>query len=286
MEATRLVGYFSDPEISEITGVAHSGANAVAMGPYCIMEHWNDSNAGRPVGSVAQFTQAMQSARAQGLRILLKPIIDCSSYRGDPDRAGWRAAIDPADIDAWMTDYYAKCFEPYLGLVDMVAVHTELVTISATYPAQMISLIQQIRFAGFSGPIATSNDLNPLSSPYWTALDIIGGDAYPSIRSDSMSHAVADWTALAEQAAVAHTQTGCNIMFGELLANYGSRQTPYQNSLVYQAFWEVFGNLPYFAGAFAWRWPQNGTTPAPSLMSSLSGGLKSYPTYVAPGAVG
>lgn len=284
MDTARLIGYFSDPEISEVAGVAASGANAVAMGQYCIMEHWNDSNAGNPAGSTAQFTGAMQAARQKGLKILLKPIIDCNSYVGDPNTAGWRTAINPTNMAEWIEDYFTKCFAPYLHLVDMVAVHTELGTISSTYPEYMIGLIEQIRLGGFSGPVTTSNDFDPNSSPYWTALDCIGGDAYPTIRTDSKADAVADWSGLAQQAAVAHTQTGCNIIFGELCANLGASMTAAQYEVVYDAFWEVFGPLDYFAGAFLWRWPQNGSTPPGPLMTRYASGRSSYPTCQTPAA--
>jgi hypothetical protein len=284
MTASRYVGWFCDPEVEEVSGVARSGANAVALGPYSIMSKWNDADVGAVVGPTAQMTSAMQAARAQGLKVVLKPIIDCASYAGDPNPAGWRAVINPSNISAWMQDYWAKCFRPYLGLVDVVAIHTELATISATYPQSFIELIQEIRMAGFSGPITTSNDLNPLSSPYWTALDMIGADAYPAVRTDSLAHAVADWTPLAQQGAVASAQTGCNIFFGELAANYGIAMTSAQTNLVYEAFWEVFGPLGFWAGAIAWRWPQNGTTPPVALMSSFAGGRAAHPTYRVPEA--
>lgn len=286
MTATeRYVGWFCDPVIAEVTGMAKGGANAVAMGPYCIMSHWNDSNAGTPVGTNGQFISAMQSARQQGLKVVLKPIIDCNSYAGEPNTANWRASINPANMSLWIEDYYAKCFQPFLDLVDMIAIHTELVTISANYPSEMVNLIEQIRMAGFSGPITTSSDFDPANCLYWTALDCIGGDAYPTIRTDSVAHAVADWTPLAQQAQVAATQTGCNTLFGELCPNIGATLSNQQITTMWQGFWEVFGPMPSWAGAVAWRWPQDGSTPAASYMSSFTAGIATSPSYVQPQAV-
>jgi hypothetical protein len=282
---TRYVGWFCDPVLTEVAGVAKSGANTVAMGPYCIMPAWNSSTVGTLTGSTeAEYVAAMQSARAKGLKIVLKPIIDCSTYVGDPNSAGWRAAINPANISTWMESYWTTCFQPYLALVDVIAIHTELVTVSALYPSNFIELIQEIKMAGFSGPITTSNDFDPLDCPYWTALDWMGADAYPTIRTDTLAHAVADWTVLAQQAAVANAQTGLNAFFGELCANIGVAQTSAQTALVYQAFWEVFGPLEYWAGAVGWRWPQNATTPPAALMAGLISGLAAQPSFTTPQA--
>jgi len=279
---SRYVGWFSDPELSEIAGIAKSGANSVAMGPYCVMSHWNAPNVGSMVGTTTQFLQAMSAARARGLKVVLKPIIDCSSYAGDLDTAGWRAAINPSNIASWIQDYWAKCFQPFLAHVDVVAIHTELATVSALYPNNFIELIEEIRMAGFSGPITTSNDLDPLGCRYWTALDWIGADAYPAIRSKSMADAVADWTSLAQQAAVVNTQTGCNIYFGEFCPNIGVSMSSAQAAVVYQAFWEVFGPLEFWAGVIGWRWPQNGSAPSAVLTAGLATGLAARPTFVTP----
>jgi hypothetical protein len=164
-------------------------------------------------------------------------------------------------------------------LVDVVAIHTELAIISSLYPEHFIELIQEIRMAGFSGPITTSQDFDPLGCPYWPALDWIGGDAYPTIRTDTVAHAARDWQLIAEQAAVAYGQTGCNLFFGELCPNYGQAMTVAQTTVVYGAFWEVFGALDYWAGGVAWRWPQDGSTPSAELLSGLADGLAQSSSY-------
>ena len=137
---------------------------------------------------------------------------------------------------------------------------------------------------GFSGPITTSNDLDPLNCRYWTALDWIGADMYPTIRTDSTSHAVADWQALAQQASVVSAQTGCNIFFGELCPNIGKSMSSAQTSLVYETLWDVFGPLPFWTGAVGWRWPQNGLAPSAGLTSGLITGLRARPSFSAPSA--
>jgi hypothetical protein len=283
--AERYVGWFCDPGVAEVKGIASTGANAVAMGPYCVMPGWDYATIGRNVGRESQWVTAMEQARRSGVRVVLKPIIDCTSYTGDPIGEGIRSYISPSNMSSWIQSYWETCFRPYLALVDVVAIHTELSYISSAYPQHFIELIQEIRLGGFSGPITTSNDFNPLSSPYWTALNWIGGDAYPGIRTDSMADAVADWTTVAQQAAVAHAQTGCNVFFGELGANYGQAMTGSQTSLVYQAFWEVFGPLDYWAGAIGWRWPQNGNSPPSAMSQGLVSGLSAWPSFTSPQAV-
>jgi hypothetical protein len=282
--ATRYVGWFSDPTVASVTAIAKSGANSVSLGPYCIMTKWNDAKLGWVNASVAQYTHVIKQARALGLKVILKPMVDCDSYRGDPVSIGFRAALNPSNIASWMQDYWTKCFQPYLSLVDVVAVHTELATISFLYPNSFLELIQEIRMAGFSGPITTSQDFDPLGCPYWTALDWIGGDAYPTIRPDTLTHAVADWSVVAQQAAVVHAQTGCNVAFGELCPNYGTTLTDTQTALVYEAFWEVFGPLDYWTGAVAWRWPQDSSTPGSARMAGLVRGLPATPAYASPQA--
>lgn len=282
--ATRFVGWFADPNTSYVDGIVAAGANAVAMGPYCRMTNWNDSDVGSMVGTQAQYTQAMQYARSKGLRVVLKPIIDCLNYSGDPYNSGFRTSIYPAGISAWMSSYWATCFAPYLAYVDAIAIHTELAAISAAYPSEFISLIREIRLGGFAGPITTSQDFNPLGARYWSSLDWIGGDAYPTIRTDSLSNAVVDWQAVADQAAVVNGQTGCGVYFGELCPNYGSSMTAQQISLVYGAFWEVFGPLDYWSGVSVWRWPQDGSTPPQAAMTTLVSGLRTDSSYTAPAA--
>ncbi len=279
MTSPRLVGWFADPSSTYVDGIAATGANAVSMGPYCVMNYWDDSTVGSIAGNPAQLVSAMRRARASGLKVVLKPIIDCLNYRGDPDTSGYRAAINPADIGEWMSSYWATCFQPYLPFVDVVAVHTELATISMLYPANIVELIQEIRMAGFSGPITTSQDFDPSGAPYWSALDWIGADAYPTIRTDSVVNAVADWNALAEGGAVAHGATGCSTYFGEVCPNLGVTMSARQLSTVYQAFWEVFGPLEYWAGMGVWRWPQDGTAPAPALIAGVVSGLQPYGSY-------
>ena len=52
-----------------------------------------------------------------------------------------------------------------------------------------------------------------------------------------------------------------------------------KTALVYGAFWEVFGPLEYWSGVGAWRWPQDGSTPAAALISGLTGGLSRNGSY-------
>lgn len=277
----RFVGWFADPVISYMSAMAAAGANAVSMGPYCRMKQWNDPTVGAMAGTPSQFIQAMQYARSKGLQVVLKPIVDSDSYQGDPNHSGFRAGINPSNITSWMSSYWTTCFKPYLPYVDAVAIHTELGTISSLYPGQIISLIQEIRMAGFAGPITTSQDFDPLGAPYWNSLDWIGGDAYPTIRTDSLSHAVTDWQTIAQQAAVANGQTGCATYFGELCPNIGKPMSAAQITTVYKAFWEVFGPLDYWAGVGIWRWPQDGSSPAPAVMTGVTGGLPAHLSYSA-----
>ncbi|MCL2394072.1 MAG: hypothetical protein FWC87_05215 [Acidimicrobiaceae bacterium] len=284
MKATRLVGWFADAVPSYIDGIAAVGANSVALGPYYVMKNWNDSDIGKTARDAAAFISTAQYARSLGLQVVWKPIIDCDSYVGDPYDTGFRTGILPANMELWMQDYIAKCWEPFVELMDVAAVHTELSTISSLYGESFIELIAWLRSAGFSGPVTTSADFTPIDCPYWACLDWIGGDAYPTIRTDTMANAVEDWTALAQQAAVAHAQTGCGIYFGELAANAGVTLNPAQIQTIYASFWEVFGPLDWWTGLSYWRWPFSSSPPPASLTTAVTGGLRSYPDCELPAA--
>lgn len=279
MRATRLVGWFSDPVPAFADAILATGANSVSMGPYYVMANWNDSDVGTTAGSAESLIGAALYARSRGLKVVWKPIIDCNNYEGDPYNSDFRTSILPTDIERWMDDYIAKCWQPFIGLMDVAALHTELTAISTSFAAQFIQLISWLRSAGFSGPVTTSADLTPLNCPYWASLDWIGGDAYPTIRTDTYADAVEDWTALAEQAMVAHSQTGCGIYFGELAANLGVTLNPAQIQLVYRAFWQVFGPLDWWTGLGFWRWPEDSSSPPAALTTSVAAGLQSYPEY-------
>lgn len=284
MRTPRLVGWFADPVRSYVDGIVASGANSISMGPYQVMSSWDASDAGSSATDAATYLSVARYAKTLGLQVVWKPIVDCDSFAGDPYVTGFRNAILPADMDLWMQDYLAKCWRPFVGVFDVAAIHTELSTMSTRYGARFIELISWLRSAGFTGPVTTSSDFNPLASPYWASLDWIGGDAYPTIRTDRPSHAVADWRGLADQALLVHAQTGCGVYFGELAANAGATQSPAQTELVWNAFWEVFGPLDWWTGFGYWRWPQDSSTPPQPLMASLAAGLQSYPEYDRPAA--
>jgi glycosyl hydrolase family 113 len=249
--AGRQFGFFSDPDPRSLEAIAGTGVGGVSMGPYFVVASPAASIIGAPVNAdPSTIITQMQFARANGLRVTLKPMIDARTY---PPRAGGRPALDPVDADAWFAGYWQDALQPYLPWADSLVVYTELNTISAGYPDRWATLVRQVRSSGFLGPIASDADVSTTTTPWYRQLDWLGGSFYPVIDVSSDAAAVRSWRSVATQMSVAHTASGLPIFMAEVgAAPMG------EAGLVrwIESMGEVLAPLPWWAGFSYWRWPQ------------------------------
>lgn len=126
-------------------------------------ENWNLMTAGDD-----SVRKAIQDARAQGLRVALKPHVD--------PILEWRALINPSDPDAWFRNYegfilhYAKMAED--EGVDMLVIGTELRSMTLPrFRGQWEAIISHIR-GTYGGKITYGANASNPAPNVWTDFSI------------------------------------------------------------------------------------------------------------------
>ncbi|MGZ4202843.1 MAG: glycoside hydrolase family 113, partial [Thermoleophilaceae bacterium] len=143
----------------------------------------------------ASLLHAMQTARALGLRVTLKPQIDVNT-------GSWRGALNPVDPGAWFTSYEAM-MDHYADLArqggaNMLVIGTELKSLSGSaYTAHWEQIIAGIK-QRFSGELTYAANFDEYwRVGFWDSLDYIGVDAYFPLSSSgdgSVQDLVSAWT--------------------------------------------------------------------------------------------
>ena len=156
--------------------------------------------------SVSYVALAVQQARARGLRVLIRPLLDESNLGGR-----WRGVIAPRNVNGWFASYW-QFLKPYLQAARQHGAQAfdlgvELDSLS-TDTAQWSSL-ERSASQVFKGqlPVAINHDqwISPpaaLPEPYPAV------DAYPVLAGTSTSQLTAAWSAwLGERSANVRTHT-------------------------------------------------------------------------------
>ncbi len=215
--------------------------------------------------------QAMQTARSQGLGVVLKPHVDIND-------GTWRGAIHPTDPSAWFAsyrsfiDHYADLAQQ--GGAKMFVIGDELKTLTGSvYAADWKSLIADVR-QRFSGKLTYAANYDEYQNvSFWTSLDYVGVDAYfglSSTNDPSVADLVSAWTSRGYIASLRNEAfaTGKPVLFTEI----GYRSAPDTSihpgwwstaSVVdqaaqanaYEAAFEAFAGRGWFAGMYWWNWP-------------------------------
>jgi hypothetical protein len=251
----RQFGFFSDADLRTVEQIAVSGIGGISMGPYFAQPASTDSSLGQLMAPGPRlYLDAIASAHRQGLRVTLKPMVDARSY---PTGGGWRAYLDPADPSAWFADYWRRAIQPYLGSIDSLIVHTELNTVSQKYPDHWRQLVSLIRAEGFTGPISSDADISITTTPWYAALDWLGGSFYPSIDLSTDQSATRDWELVGQQMSAAHTACGLPIFMAEVGV---ARLAEAQQIRWLETMGQVLGPMSCWAGFSYWRWSQDPRT--------------------------
>lgn len=233
--------------------------------------------------------QAMQTARAQGLAVVLKPHVDI-------DDGSWRGGIHPSKTSQWFSsyrnfiDHYADLAQQ--GGARMFVIGDELKSMSGSaYASKWNSIISDVkqRFSGKLTYAANYDEYQNVS--FWNSLDYVGVDAYFSLSSSddpSVADLVSAWSTRGYINSLRNEAfaTGKPVLFTEI----GYRSAPDTSihpgqwdttSLVdqaaqanaYQAAFQAFAGRGWFAGMYWWNWPA--WLPA-------DGNNSDYPPYLKP----
>lgn len=137
--------------------------------------------AGPETPSPAVLGQVVAAARARGLRVMLRPLIDETNI-SLPGTGAWRGTIKPVNVPAWFASYgqllssYAQS-AAQSGVTELV-LGVELSSLQQ-YTTQWQGVQTAVRQAGFQGTISYAYNW-----AYWSAMPFtsLGVDAYPAIN--------------------------------------------------------------------------------------------------------
>jgi hypothetical protein len=283
-------GYSETDTRGALRGIAAVGADWVQIVPTWYQSARSSSEIGPTDGSVADddVRQAVGLARAEGLKVLLKPHVN-------PLDGGDRTQIDPADRNAWFQSYrgfithYANLAQQ-LG-VDEFAVGTELRGLSNDRQ-RWLAVVQDVR-SRYHGPLVYAAHHSEYSAvAFWDAVDLVGIDAYWPLSSHptaDVSQLEAAFAAIRDDLAAFAARVGRPILFTE--AGYpsqvGAATAPWdakqsgqraedEQASAYQALLATFSGQPWWAGVFWWTWNIQHTSqidPAEDLDHSVRGKL-------------
>ncbi|MEV5680766.1 hypothetical protein [Streptomyces sp. NPDC052179] len=214
-------------------------------------------------------------AHEAGLKVLLKPHVDLTD-------GGDRAAIRPADPDAWFTAYQ-RFITHYAALaaesdVAQFAVGTELAGTSGDRPHwnRVIRAVREV-YRGTLTYAANYDEYHRI--PFWTSLDLIGIDAYwplaesatadPARLAKGWKPIVTELTAFAarHQRRILFTEAGYTSQHGTAAEPYSWTISEHagaeEQSAAYQALLTAFDGKDWWAGVCWWMWddwPESGET--------------------------
>src|SRR5687768_1755296 len=209
IKGANMIGYAPDPykitnQRDAIASWKATGGNAIAFAPRWFMDVPTsntiapDPNLGSP--SDESLISAINEARRQGLRVMLRPYLDVKD-------GSWRADITPSNPGAWFASYTAF-INHYLDIakahgVTEFTVGVELINMTdPKYAPNWTAIIANAR-ARYSGLLTYSANwgkpprIEYTQITWWDKLDYIGISAYfPLHEGDSPTkeQMVAGWS--------------------------------------------------------------------------------------------
>lgn len=270
-----VFNFQSTPYTSDIAPNT-TGVNPLTGKPWQTTSTWDDLRV------------AVADARARGMRILLKPHVDC--YSG-----GWRAAITPDDAGAWFAAYtalllrYAQFAQEHH--IEMLCIGVEYaIATQPHYNAHWQTLIRSVRSV-YSGKLTYAANWSPAFSmkqselehiSFWQQVDYIGVDFYGALAKGEHAPAPTYGNAYARMLSRASriekvarrvgrrvllTEVGIQSVKGALVAPYqyerGNAPSAQVDNAVqelyYRAVLDVFSRKAWCAGFFWWNWESKPT---------------------------
>ncbi|MCW2513835.1 MAG: hypothetical protein JWR11_2877 [Mycobacterium sp.] len=261
-------GYSETDTRGALHAIASVGADWVQIVPTWYQSTRSASDIGPTDASVTDddVRYAVGLARANGLKVLLKPHVDLLD-------GGDRTQIDPADRRTWFQSYHGF-IDHYASLaqqnsVDEFAVGTELKALSSDR-TQWLAVVQDVR-GRYHGPLtyAAHHSEYPTVA-FWDAVDLVGVDAYWPLSSHptaDVSQLEAAFAPIRDDLAAFAARVGRPILFTEagFPSQAGSVTAPWdvrlsdqpaddEQASAYEALLATFTGQPWWAGVFWWVW--------------------------------
>lgn len=273
-------------ETAPLQGMKDMKANWVAIVPTWYQATANANSIGSVAGktpSDSSVRKLIDNAHAAGLKVLLKPHVDCTID------GVWRGTFDPTDRTAWFTSYRAMIADyaalAYVAKVEAFSVGCEFKLLESDR-AKWLDVITAVTntFHGMTTYCANWDSFAGVS--FWDQLDWIGIDAYFPIATNKDSTvermtnsetngwkerlaSVQDWRASAgfTNKPVVFTEVGYRSVDGAStnpsdhasVARVDMNEQAYAFKALFRALHDIGDSSP-FHGVLVWWW-DNPTTP-------------------------
>jgi hypothetical protein len=215
--------------------------------------------------------EAIRVAHANGLRVLLFPIVRVNS-RAPGD---WRGVLRPPDVAAWF-ESYGEFIGHYADLAQrsgaaIFSVGSELGSMEQ-HEDRWRAVIRDVR-ERYEGPLMYSANWDHYrETPFWDAVDLVGLTAYYELADGSndpisvaglterwkpIRSAITDFMR-ERQLSFVFTEVGYYSQIGAAWHPWDyTRDDPVeltQQEICYQAFYEAWKDVPELSGVFFWHW--------------------------------
>lgn len=263
-----------------LKNLAATGANYVTLDVPLYQTNVNttDVQTYSSTPTLQSLTSAVQYAHSLGLHVMLK-------FEVFPGDGQWSAYINPSDRASWFANY-KNTITPFVQLaqangVEELCIGTELIDMStassnSSNTSYWLSLISAIRGmysgkltydANWGDPGGFADEINNVQ--FWSALDYIGISAYFNLTGDgSVSSLMSSWQSWdSSDIGPLAKKWGKPVLFTEIgyTSIYDSYTHPWmwwesgtpdetQQANDYQALFQYWDQVPYFAGEQLWNW--------------------------------
>ena len=270
-------GVFGTPEADRsMELLAGNGLDWICIPVNCFQESYHSTTVFSMFGRTqtdAEIESAVTKAKSLGLKVCLKPMVDCLD-------GAWRARINfppeqPKYWDMWFRSYNAFMLH-YASLAErlgceMLCTGCEMFGMDSQ-TERCRDMIAKVRGV-YSGIVMHNvNHGDELRFPWLEDVDVIGISAYyPCTTPDDNSLAQMNkvWMGIAESLGKVHEHYGKPVMFAEigLRSVRGCAQYPWEfhydpnevsdeqeQADFYEAAMSATFDIPWFAGYFWWDW--------------------------------
>ena len=259
--------YSSPDALLHPAEIAKTGANWIAVGPALVMNKATDDAIYRDPQRTAtdeSLTRIIRSAHSHGLKVMMRPFVDCLDSR--------RGLINPTNRAVWF-GWLRYWMNHYAALAQSLGV--EMMSVGANFEklsndAKYLAVINQVRDR-FSGKLVYDASIYEYQQiSFWRLLDYVGIDAYWPLSPNNeyeRSELLAAWSPITDELRALSERTGKKILFTE--AGYrsitGAVRNPVDYKLggtsdqaaqasAYDALLSANRQNDYFAGLFWWQW--------------------------------
>ncbi len=241
----------------------------------------------------ADIRTAVKRLRENGLKVCLKPIVNCSD-------GVWRAYIGFPETQWGESENWKKWFDSYTAFLchyaeiaeetgcAMFCVGCEMLgtEMKEDYWRRTIAAVREV----YRGPLVyNTNHGKELGVRWWDAVDFIGTSAYyevGSVPGDSMENMEKAWDAHKQQLSevsrlngnkrIIFMEIGCRSALGCAMMPYDftHREFPYsekEQANFYESCLRSFSGEPWFAGMFWWDWYTKLPDQSPEMGFSIAG---------------